>query len=526
MLSFPNSLYRLGLLCGTYRLITIVSLLLAFLVGSIRLKLPGNPVGTVFILLLIYLFFAMMQIVAYASSPKQDRSKHLIVSGFIDVFCFTALLTFSSAQYYIGTMFAISLFLLNLTMPVRYGLIASALAVIGSLGPLIVSGTKGQVSITFTLMLTVTFLAAVIVSQWVVRQFNVFRRIQIEQQHLIDFTHEINNHMIEYMTLGFIAFDSNLKPVLINPLACHYLDIPQKQPATIYEKHGGLINQIRQRCASNSSQSPQKEIIFDYQYQGDTLLAKLTHIELSQPWIIVTLENMALINQRIQSLKLAELGQLSASIAHEIRNPLSIIVQSNDLILGSDPTQQATLNKIISTQSSRIDQIIISTLALAKNKQTMRVRLDLNFLLNDMLINEFIAISDQIGIQIASSHIVLFDPIQLRQVIHNLVQNAHRHNNPSVSKKIHIKVTQQASLVHIEVIDYGDGVSNMTNLFKPFHSTAVNGTGLGLYLSKTMCEANHAKISYDKLVSGACFRITLDAAPLEQLTNEKALPHA
>jgi two-component system sensor histidine kinase PilS (NtrC family) len=71
------------------------------------------------------------------------------------------------------------------------------------------------------------------------------------------------------------------------------------------------------------------------------------------------------INQKVQQLKLA-LGQLSASIAHEIRNPLAAIAQANDLFISSDPEQQTILNQMITKQTIRINNIIKDTLDMAK----------------------------------------------------------------------------------------------------------------------------------------------------------------
>ena len=67
----------------------------------------------------------------------------------------------------------------------------------------------------------------------------------------------------------------------------------------------------------------------------------------------------------------------------------------------------------------------------------------------------------------------------------------------------------QLNLVHIEVRDFGDGVAkqDQTALFQPFFSTSINGTGLGLYLSHSFCEANQAKLYYVEQKIGACFRI-------------------
>lgn len=104
--------------------------------------------------------------------------------------------------------------------------------------------------------------------------------------------------------------------------------------------------------------------------------------------------------------------------------------------------------------------------------------------------------------------IVQFDPKQLTQVLINLIRNALRHNDPDVDQIV-LSVRMVQAEVFIDVIDFGNGIEkrDISQLFKPFFSTEIKGTGLGLYLSHSLCEANHAKLSYVEQQKGACFRI-------------------
>jgi len=214
------------------------------------------------------------------------------------------------------------------------------------------------------------------------------------------------------------------------------------------------------------------------------------------------------LNQQVQQLKLAALGQLSASIAHEIRNPLAAIVQANELYIGSESEQQHLLQKMISKQSKRINDIIEDTLRMARNDTTHPMLIELDSFLSHLLTEDLSDVQHQIRLEMTEKVIVQFDPKQLTQVLINLIRNALRHNDPDVDQIV-LSVRMVQAEVFIDVIDFGNGIEkrDISQLFKPFFSTEIKGTGLGLYLSHSLCEANHAKLSYVEQQKGACFRI-------------------
>lgn len=228
-----------------------------------------------------------------------------------------------------------------------------------------------------------------------------------------------------------------------------------------------------------------------------------------QTLTLLILQDAQQINQQAQQLKLAALGQLSASIAHEIRNPLAAIVQANELLKDSDPEQQNTLRHMISKQTKRIDSIVQDTLGLTRSERTHPIQIDVKHFIDTLLEEDLFDVKHSIQLKISDSSLkFLFDEKQLRQVMINLVRNALRHNAPD-SPYITVNIHSQTNKIYIDVIDYGEGVSkrDISQLFKPFFSTEINGTGLGLYLSHSFCEANHAKLTYVEQKQGACFRI-------------------
>jgi two-component system sensor histidine kinase PilS (NtrC family) len=111
-----------------------------------------------------------------------------------------------------------------------------------------------------------------------------------------------------------------------------------------------------------------------------------------------------------------------------------------------------------------------------------------------------------------------FDPLHLSQILGNLCQNGLRYSEKQTGEaELVIRSASSAGLQYLEVIDFGEGVSEelIPNLFEPFYTTEVTGTGLGLYLSKELCEANNARLSYSNS-EHSTFRISFLGTSLQQ----------
>jgi two-component system sensor histidine kinase PilS (NtrC family) len=247
------------------------------------------------------------------------------------------------------------------------------------------------------------------------------------------------------------------------------------------------------------------EFTANSKYQVDVQVKYL--ITPQQALTLLILQDTQKIRQQVQQLKLAALGQLSASIAHEIRNPLAAISQANELLKDSSAEQHIFLTDMIGRQSERINNIIEDTLAMARNRQTTPMPLMLNRLLPEMLEQDLNDARSRIFLDLQPESQIYFDEIQFRQVLINLIRNALRYN--PLDEPIHVRSTKQEKLIFLDVIDFGQGVAkqDIAQLFTPFFSTEINGTGLGLYLSHSFCEANKARLTYVEQEKGACFRI-------------------
>jgi len=255
------------------------------------------------------------------------------------------------------------------------------------------------------------------------------------------------------------------------------------------------------------------------------LAARATALESGET--LLYLENATQLAQQVQQLKLASLGRLTASIAHEIRNPLAAISHAGELLSevnNADPQTQK-LTSIIDRHSVRVNKIIETILEMSRRKNAQPSILVLMPWL-EAFVAEF---CDMNRLEFNDIALVSHSPLakiyvdheQLHQVLTNLMDNAWHFSVPEhKSPRVRLTVTQLDDEVFIEVSDNGLGVPKQSQrfLFEPFHSERAGGTGLGLYLARALCEANGATLRYlDDIDQRCCFRITFSADMKENM---------
>ncbi len=218
---------------------------------------------------------------------------------------------------------------------------------------------------------------------------------------------------------------------------------------------------------------------------------------------VIFLQDVSEIENQAQQLKLASMGRLTASIAHEVRNPLSAISHAASL-LGEDLTQapQLRLLNIVSDNVVRLNRMIEDILKLSRKAHAHNEPLALTPYLEEVLA-EFreaqaptsgvIALGDMRGYQ------VRFDPLHLREVLVNLLSNAMRYASGR-DGSIRIRaLSPQTGRLELHVQDDGPAITPevRAHLFEPFYTTSSKGTGLGLYLARELCLNNGAMLDYE-----------------------------
>ena len=340
----------------------------------------------------------------------------------------------------------------------------------------------------------------------------------------------VNALVIQHMQIGVLVCDADGSIRLINQAGKKFLGLlPNLDfPLSLASTSPDLAMQLSRRLHKGGNRRGRKMFATRAGYSVLPRFVPLGNDK--QAGTLIFLEDTAMLKQQAQQMKMASLARLTASIAHEIRNPLGAISNAAQL-LGETVRQEAEgkrLAKIIEDQSRRLNAIVENVTQLSQRDKVKPVRFALGPWLREFIAQyadtnqlprEIFALGSGAGIE------VCMVPGQLRQVVDNLCQNALRHSSPYTGTPlIYLDIGRDGDLrPYLDVIDRGGGVAPdvVDFIFDPFFTTSLNGTGFGLYIARDLCEGNGAMIEYHPGEGGvgSRFRVTF-ARPEDCLESE------
>jgi two-component system, NtrC family, sensor histidine kinase PilS len=234
--------------------------------------------------------------------------------------------------------------------------------------------------------------------------------------------------------------------------------------------------------------------------------------------VLIFLEDTSLIEERVQQSKLAALGRLSASIAHEIRNPVGAMSHAGQLLAESPHVSDddRRLTEIIRSNAERVSGIIENVQRLARREPARLEQLPLAAWLQEFQ-QEFCQTMQWPASRLTLSGVdaeieVRVDPDQLRQIVWNLCENALKHaigGDETRSVELRCGRMSGSARPFLEVADRGNGVEteHVERIFEPFYSGG-RGTGLGLFLARELAQTNGATLLYEpRAGGGSVFRL-------------------
>jgi len=332
---------------------------------------------------------------------------------------------------------------------------------------------------------------------------------------------ELNEYIVQHLRESIVVVDGENKIRLINGSAAQLLGVPiDCYDMPLQEAALDLTNYLQEWRAEESRES-HTEFSMIAADNTSRLKAHLAPLgkdgERSGP-VLVFLEDASLMNARVQQSKLASLGRLSASIAHEIRNPVGAMSHAGQLLAesaGMSP-DDLRLTEIIRTHAERVSHIIENVLQLSRRESSKAERFLLKPWLQEFASEFTRTLELQEGelsvTDVPDDQEVRMDPTHLRQVLWNLCDNAVKYASETGGILVELQAgqMQRTGRPYLEVLDQGHGVDPATidKIFEPFFTDRSGGTGLGLYISRELCELNRATLVYQpRSTGGSIFRI-------------------
>ena len=325
---------------------------------------------------------------------------------------------------------------------------------------------------------------------------------------------EMNFQVIQRMRTGIIVVNSDGGVLNSNNSAVKFLseDAIEENFLELPEQ---LISELRLWQSDNNYQSSP----IKFNDSSPEVQASFSYLQPEKKSnVLIFLEDYSKLSSRAQQLKLISLGRLTASIAHEVRNPLGAISHAGQLLEESSSVTPADrrLLEIIETHSKRVNSIIDNILGVSRNQDMVPELISLNDWLQNFVDKFTASYKDKIYIQLELDKEAIqirFNSGQLEQVLTNLCENGIRYSLEASNKaKICIRSSLNTNtyIPTLEIIDNGPGIKaeDAEKIFEPFYTTASSGTGLGLFICKEICEAYQAQISYHRTDDNkTCFRI-------------------
>lgn len=535
----PGSLTRrIVAYLGVYRVV-IASLLL---VGNFDLILDFSAWPLVrsvpAVLAVAYLLFAVFELFM-ARRSDADPFRMVRYAVLADVSFLSGLFfALGGLGSGIETLLVFTSALAGMLLPLRLALFVTSVATLAVIGEVATGLTLTQRPVATLLpagLYGATAMVACLLCHRLAYWARDYRIIAAKQETEIADLQRLNEVIIRNMATGVLVVDANRRIRLMNEYASFLLGSPKVRELLLADISPRLDRELQKWQASPGLQ--QRPVVLETS-QAHVMPVFASIAGPDRPGALVFLNDESVISKRALELSANSLAKLSGSIAHEIRNPLAALTHAAQLL---DESPSITLNdmrltNIILDQSKRMNGIVENILQLSRQEHSRPEPVELNSFLK--------ALSDEFrttqSAKVLDFHLlvetgktfVVFDRSQLHQCLWKLLDNTVHHASVKRAPRVELKMRRDESAGYcvITVEDNGPGIpkSRLNDIFEPFFTTRKEGSGLGLYIARQLCEANQAELTVDSQPGvGTAFHIRMGLAPRgrsESLAEARAQP--
>jgi two-component system sensor histidine kinase PilS (NtrC family) len=370
-----------------------------------------------------------------------------------------------------------------------------------------ISGTGTQAEVISSGIFSTLLFAIAMVFIFLAKRLSLAQQLALTESRIALQLQRLNDLVINRMRTGILVFDRDYRIEQLNERASMLLG--QTDDNRLLAREDSLTKLPELVACHQDWQANPRLQLASYRAPGSNIPLQISFSEVTgegQHDCILFLEDARTISQHAQQLKNNSLGQLTASIAHEIRNPLGAISHAAQLLNECQlKPQNHNLVEVILRHAKRVNQLVQNVMQLSRQTTP------------DIKIVDIYQVCTQCKAQIEESVefkqpeielkapkqqlLAPFDASQLQQVLTNLLTNALRHSYKATGlawASVEFSLQRDLSLPAVKIFDRGSGVSEVDGekIFEPFYTTEKSGTGLGLYIARGLCEINFATLSY------------------------------
>jgi two-component system sensor histidine kinase PilS (NtrC family) len=518
----PDMSWRVLGLLNLFRLLVPIVLWLVFAVGGPP-HIVGDADPALFRACCLGYFLTGIALIAFFKRRRRTTAWHAYVPVVIDVVVLS-LIVFASggAESGLGILLLVPVGGLSVIVGARGALLISAgaaLALLGQQAAVWVLGIAPPIGFAkagyYGAVLFLVAAGGAFMATRLRESEAAVRQRDIDVANLA----ELSEYVVQHLRESIVVVDSEDRVRLINESARQLLGGEARAGALLGEISPRLLYYVEswRRRPEGAAPGNARFIAAD---GGREIEANFAALGRERPApVIAFLEDTSQLAERVQQTKLAALGRLSASIAHEIRNPVGAMSHAAQLLAEAvaPDTEERRLTEIMTTNAGRVSTIINNVLQLSRREATQPERLYLGEWLGEVLA-EF---RDTLQVPESGVRVLLprpdlevrVDPTHLRQIVWNVCENAIRHSaempgSPPI--ELMIGRLQSTGRPFLEVADRGPGIqdSSVERIFEPFFTERHGGTGLGLFIARELAQCNGALLLYEpRAGGGSIFRV-------------------